>query len=38
MRVHLECVLSLRDSVLKCVSNDHKIEDIEAENVYIYII
>ncbi len=32
---HLESVLSLHD---ECIKKDHKIQDIGAENVYIYII
>ncbi len=36
-RAHLERVLSLHGSVLKCIKNDHKIQDMGAENVYIYI-
>ncbi len=32
-RAHLECVLSL----IQSNKNDHKIQDMGAENVYIYI-
>ncbi len=38
VRALLECVLSLHDSVeLKCIKSDRKIQDMGAENVYIYI-
>ncbi len=30
-------IFSLHDSVLKCIMNDHNIQDMGAENVYIYI-
>ncbi len=37
-RAHLEYILSLHDSVdLKCIKSDRKIQDMEAENVYIYV-
>ncbi len=37
-RAQLECVLSLHDSVdLKCIKNYRKIQDMVAENVYIYV-
>ncbi len=36
-RVHLERVLSMHGSVLKCIKNDRKIQHMGAENVYIYV-
>ncbi len=35
-RAHLECILSLHGR-LKCIKSDRKIQDMGAENVYIYI-
>ncbi len=36
-RAHAERVLSLHDSVLKCIKSDRKILYMGAENVYIYV-
>ncbi len=36
-RVQLECYFTAWFSRLKCIKNDSKIQDMGAENVYIYI-